>query len=121
MGCIDYDECGYVFNAQCMTDPDCEPIGQNYLHVCDPILNGSLTTGDCPYDCLVGLTAYLDYMWPDIDSTTVSDYCECSPSNEDCDSIAGIIHYLYVICYNNHLNSVSIISNKRFIAKYGMY
>ena len=99
MGCINYDECGYVFNVQCMNDPDCAPLGENYFQACEYIINGSVTSGTCSEDCRLGLTVYLDYMWPNIDSQNPDDYCECAPNNGDCESIGGIVNKYYISVY----------------------
>ena len=90
MGCINYDSCEYAFEYRCMSDPECAPIGEFYLEACQPILNGSLTTGNCSDECKYGLTAYLNYMWPGVDSTNPDDYCTCAGA-PGCDSIGDIL------------------------------
>ena len=90
MGCIDDDSCEYAFEYRCMSDPECAPIGEFYLEACQAILNGSLTSGTCPDKCKYGLTSYLNYMWPDVDSTNPDDYCTCAGS-PGCDSIGDIL------------------------------
>ena len=93
MGCIDetiLNDCHSVFAYGCqgIYNETCGPIGDYYLGECEMIINGSLTSGDCPYDCLVGLTAYVDTMWPNVNSTSTSDYCTCP--DPECSAVSGI-------------------------------
>lgn len=129
MGCIDKNECGYVFNYVCGTDPDCQPIGETYLDACEYILNGSVNSGTCTDDCRWGLTAYLDYVYPDVDSQNPDDYCNCAADNEDCDSKGGNniqkylhIHTIYTHTYTRIMRmSANVLMIYRYVNEYGMY
>ena len=72
--------CEDDFNNTCLTDPICAPIAEFYLEACQPILNGSVTSGNCSDECKYGLTSYLKKTYGNADSTTITDYCTCDES-----------------------------------------
>ena len=90
MGCIDKDDCNFVFNYRCLSDPDCEPLAMQYFADCsqfiDMTYNGSLT--ECPAACDASLKAYLNYTFGYDDDKNIDEYCNCNGQYE-CVTITG--------------------------------
>ena len=90
MGCIDKNDCAYVFN-KCLDDADCDPIATQYFADCSQFIDMSYdgSLNECPAACQTSLMAYLEYIYGDpVPGQSVDEYCNCNGQTE-CVTITG--------------------------------